>query len=151
MGPTLSFYWYGIAFLVSGIKFVPGVVIAMVNRFEIWEQFFITAGGGITGVIVFTYFGSFIGRLWRVYVLRKESTAAAPMDTDKWYVKVWQRYGIWGTAFLTPPILSPPIGTSLALFFGTPKHKIVLIYAISMLIWAVVFAFLGKTILNLFN
>lgn len=132
---------------ICGFKFMPGALICIVCGTPIWQQLLITIIGGITGVAVFTFFGSTIGRFWRRYVLRK-MREESPRERTGRYARIWKKYGIWGAAFLTPPLLSPPLGTALALSFGAPPRKIMFVFSVGMVFWAVLMAaFSGAALL----
>lgn len=54
------------------------------------------------------------------------------------FVKIWRSYGLPGLAFLTPVIISIPIGTIIANAFEDNKKKIFLYMFFSILFWSVV-------------
>ncbi|MCS6895278.1 MAG: hypothetical protein NZZ60_03905 [Bacteroidia bacterium] len=132
-------------FLMSGFKFMVGVAMSMAMRLGFWEQFLITVTGGIAGVILFTYLGDKL-RQWIAH-RRKRPTRASP--SPKW-AQLWEKYGLWGVAFLTPPILSPPIGTAIALAFGTPRPIIIQRFGIAMVVWGGLFAGVWDWLRSLF-
>jgi predicted neutral ceramidase superfamily lipid hydrolase len=51
-------------------------------------------------------------------------------------VSIFRKYGLLGIAFLTPVILSIPIGTIVANSFEPNKRKIFLFMFISILFWS---------------
>jgi len=51
-------------------------------------------------------------------------------------VTIFRKYGLFGIAFLTPVILSIPIGTIVANSFEPNKRKIFLFMFISILFWS---------------
>lgn len=121
---------------MSGFKFMVGVAMSMAVGLSFWEQFLITTTGGIAGVWFFTYLGDRI-RQW--INARRRSPPKNP-SLSRWHL-LWAKYGLWGVAILTPPILSPPIGTALALAFGSPRHAIAWRMTIAMIGWGFFFAF----------
>lgn len=148
-------------FAMSALKFIPGVAMSLAFKFSFWEHFITTAGGGITGVVAFTYFGDAIRRWWRRRTGPKRPKfedwgdeplleAAAPLqpepDRTSFAYRVWDRYGLFGAALLTPPVLSPPIGSMLAVGFGTPKPKIILYMTISFILWGVFTGLAGRAL-----
>lgn len=122
-------------FLASGFKFMVGVGMSIAMGLSFWEQFLTTTMGGIAGVIFFTY----VGDTLRQWIARRRGRPITGVSSQKW-AYFWQRYGLWGVSFLTPPILSPPIGTAIALAFGSPRHVIVMRMSIAMLAWGLFFA-----------
>lgn len=132
----LAFYLS--VFLVSGVKFMVGVAMSLAKGLSFWEQFVCTTGGGIAGSVFFTYLGDAIRR----GISRLRGRPPKPL-APRW-VRLWERYGLWGVALLTPPILSPPIGTAIALAFRTPRGLLVRRLTIAMLIWGFLFAAFGE-------
>ncbi|MEN3040564.1 MAG: hypothetical protein ABDH66_03365 [Bacteroidia bacterium] len=129
------FLKYFSIFLMSGFKFMVGVAMSIAMHLTFWEQFLITTLGGIAGVVFFTYLGD---RL-RQWIARRRQRPSSNAPSPKW-VYLWQKYGLWGIAFLTPPLLSPPIGTAIALVFGTPRRVVVQRFALAMIVWGIFFA-----------
>jgi hypothetical protein len=52
-------------------------------------------------------------------------------------VSIFRKYGLFGIAFLTPVLLSIPIGTIVANSFEPKKRKIFLFMFISILFWSI--------------
>jgi hypothetical protein len=52
-------------------------------------------------------------------------------------VKLWKKYGLYGIAFLTPVILSIPIGTIIANSLVDNRKKIMLYMFVSLVFWSV--------------
>ncbi len=53
------------------------------------------------------------------------------------FVRLWRKYGLIGVAFLTPVIISIPIGTILVNAFEDNKKKIFIYMFFSILFWSV--------------
>ena len=136
--------FYISAALASGVKFMIGVGMCIAKGVGFWEQVICTMLGGILGIIVFTYFGGFIREKFR-----KKNTV--PKPHNHWTITLWKKYGLIGTAFLTPPVISPPFGTALALAFNTPKTKIIITMSLSMVFWSFICAVAGNQIMQLFR
>lgn len=122
-------------FLMSGFKFMVGVGMSMAMKLSFWEQFLITTSGGIAGVVFFTYLGDKV----RSWIARRRGRPVQSFSSQKW-ARFWEKYGLWGVAWLTPPILSPPIGTAIALAFGSPRRQIATRTSIAMVVWGAFFA-----------
>jgi len=125
-------------FLMSGVKFMVGVATSLAIGLSFWQQFVCTVGGGIAGSAFFTYLGEAVRR----WIVRRRKHPPKPLS-QRW-LRFWTKYGLWGVAFLTPPILSPPVGTAIALAFGTPRRVLLTRLAIAMITWGLVFSFLGE-------
>lgn len=140
--------WWDLAALLAlcGFKMVPGVALCLAYRLDWWTQFFITGIGGSAGVVFFTFLGQAVGKLWRRFLSRRP-TSCSPRK-EGWKERLWQRYGLWGCAALTPPVLSPPVGTALALAFNTPKARIIAVHLMMVWLWSAAFTEFGHTIVG---
>lgn len=145
---TAEISWLGYlsVALMSGFKFMVGVGMSLAMGLSFWEQFLSTTTGGIAGVWFFTYLGDRI----RAWVRRFRRGPAKPFPPPRW-AHLWAKYGLWGVAFLTPPILSPPIGTAIALAFGTPRHRILGPMTLAMVVWGLFFASAWQGLLALWK
>jgi hypothetical protein len=130
--------------------------MAIAFQYGFWEQFAVTGIGGVFGTTFFTYFGEAVKRRVRSYRNRRKSAVAAtpaPVNApnqppkNTFTRRIWNAFGLPGLAFLTPPVLSPPLGVALALGFGAQRSQVVVYMGVSMLMWAGVFAALGTQIL----
>ncbi len=130
---------YAIVLLLSAVKFMVGVATAIIKGFSFYEQVLITTFGGILGVFLYTYAGDKINN-WR---RRKFGKKNKEKKLKNWHVKLWNTFGLVGTALLTPPILSPPVGVALAYAFGTERRKIIIYYSLSMAFWSLFFGYFG--------
>ncbi len=116
-----------------------GVATAMLKGFSFYEQVLITTFGGVLGVFLYTYAGEQINAWWR----KKFGKKNKEKKLKEWHIKLWDNFGLIGTAFLTPPILSPPVGVALAYAFGTERKKIILYFSLAMVFWAFFFGYFG--------
>ncbi len=53
------------------------------------------------------------------------------------FVRLWKKYGLFGVSFLTPVVISIPLGTIILNAFEDNKQKIFLYMFFSILFWAV--------------
>ncbi len=63
-------------------------------------------------------------------------------------VKLKVKYGLMGIAFLTPVLLSIPIGTFIATKLVTNKKKIILYMSVSVVFWAILLTSIFNFFLN---
>jgi hypothetical protein len=84
-------------------------------------------------VLIFSFFGLRIKRFIVMTFYKKKRKIFTPQNRR--IVRIWQRYGLMGIAFLTPPLLTPPIGTLISSGFGEPRQRIVLFMFISSFLW----------------
>jgi hypothetical protein len=135
--------------------------------FTFFETVLYCVIGGMLGVLVFTFFSIEIklilswlkkqfkkafrkpelysppetteGDLEITYSIVDESQSNKKVFTrrSRRYVKIWKKYGLIGVAFLTPVIISIPIGTLIANNFEVNKKKIFLYMFFSIVFWSV--------------
>jgi len=51
-------------------------------------------------------------------------------------IRIWKKYGLWGVAWLTPILLSIPVGTFIMTRLEKKKKKIVFKLLISIVVWS---------------
>ena len=92
--------------------------------------------GGTIGIIMFTYLGDFI----QAYCIKKFPNYFGRKFTrsNRFLVRVKQKFGLGGIAAFTPIILSIPVGVIFALALTNDKKKIIFSMLVSMLFWATV-------------
>ena len=132
--------------ILSAVKFIPGFLLALGYDLNTFQTFLSVSLGGLMGVAIYSYFGNEI----RNYFDARKRRKGKLRHPNKQKIKrlrlilgVWKKYGIYGIAFLTPPILSPPVGTLIALAFGEKAPRIVLFMGISCFFWGLAFAMFG--------
>lgn len=138
---------YLVIYMTSVFKYLAGVGLAY-GAAQTDPDFgmldiLLTAGlGGITGVVVFTYFGKSISG----WVSRRfKRSKPLSFKRRRMIVSNWQRYGILGVAILTP-FISPPIAVAIALAFDTHHVRHIIAYfSSSIAIWSLLFAVFQET------
>lgn len=121
-------------YLSSMIKFIFGPFGGFAAGLNIFITIILTVAGMMTVVLAFAFFGDFIRErvLKRIFNPRKFAARTRKYD---W---IWRRYGLIGIAMLTPVLLTPIGGTLLAISFGVPRNKLILMMFVSASVWAVV-------------
>ena len=131
---TISEY-IGVA-LASTVKFAGGPLAGVLMQLSWLETTISSTIGMMFTVLVITYGSSLVEKITSRFFSKspkkifKKSTRLA--------VKVKQKLGLWGVAFLTPFLFTPILGTFIALSFRYPKAQIVQ----KMLICALIAGFL---------
>lgn len=106
--------------------------------FDFWKVLLITCAGGITGIIIFTYVSAaFLKWIHRIKVKYFKSHQHPKIftKTNRRIIKVKQRFGLWGIAFVTPIGLSIPLGAFIAERFYKDKKKVMLALSAGVLFW----------------
>lgn len=145
--------------LLSSVKFAAGPPFAYFDErydFTFYETVLYCLLGGMLGVWVFTFFSLEIQLTlhWFRSKLRRKKNRPAEVQIDpvtglplhrkkifskrsRQFVKLWRKYGFFGVAFLTPVLISIPVGTLILNLFEDNKLKIFTYMFFSILFWSV--------------
>lgn len=121
---------------LSAIKHTfGGIPLASAYGFSYLEIALYCTIGGIVGAVAFMYFSQFILFLWRKVFPKKEAKKVFTWR-NKFVVRVKQRFGLWGIAFITPPLLSIPVGTMIASSMWKSKTRVFIALSTSVVFWS---------------
>jgi hypothetical protein len=115
--------YLGVA-LTSSVKYLFGVLGAVAAEFNFFETMLCTVGGGMLGVVVYMYLWDALVWIYRKIVPAKAIKGIRINNTLRFLVKVIKKYELYGVAFLTPLLLSVPVGVLVALAFEEDKWRI---------------------------
>lgn len=138
---------YGAVFFGSMFKFVLGPVYGAAAELTFFETFIFSFLGMMTTVTIFTFLGDSL-REKMVAFFRKDKKLFTPKNRR--LIKIWNKYGIIGVAFLTPLFLSPIGGAIIANSFGGSKKKILGYMAVSACFWGITYTFIIEFFGNIF-
>lgn len=123
---------------LAGSKYLFALALIFSGNFTFWESIALAIFGGMLGVVVFSYFGEAIKRTWqRIFPKKKTLDKITINRFLRTIVYVRQRYGLAGIAFLTPPILTVPVGAMLAGSFYKNKLQIFSYMFVAFTFWSV--------------
>lgn len=122
--------FFGI-YLMTLFKFIAGPVLGSVAGYSLLETMLVTVSGMMSSVVVFTFLGEWLKRQWDMRFNRKRLVFS---KKNRRIVRVWQKSGAAGVAFLTPLLLTPIGGTLVMTSFGVHR-KIILSYMLISSIW----------------
>src|SRR5690606_13994646 len=91
-------------YLMTLFKFIAGPVLGSLAGYSLWEIMLVTVSGMMSSVFIFTYLGGWMKRHWDLRFRQKSATFT---KKNRRIVKVWQKSGAAGVAFLTPLLLTP--------------------------------------------
>lgn len=132
------------AFLFSMLKFILGPTLGFAAGLNYFTTVVATIAGMMTSVTLFTYFGEWL----RSIVLQRFFKNRRRITPRSRRIAGWRRYGLTGIAALTPLILTPVLGTLLAVGATRSKARILLAMFISATVWSLAFSgviyFLGS-------
>lgn len=133
----------GIYFL-CWFKFISGPLLGSLAGYGVWKCILVTVTGMMSSTILFTFIGEYFKNLLSLKFPKPKFT-----KRNRNIVRVWNKYGHVGIAFLTPLILTPVGGTLILVSFGTKKAKIYFHMLWSSILWATFFSFTIESILQI--
>jgi membrane protein DedA with SNARE-associated domain len=129
-------------FLLSAVKllFAPGTSVAA--GFNFWETFAITSAGGMTGILVFYFFGRAIFMSIDDYRERRQIKKYGEIKPKSLFTRrnrllihLKGKFGLIGLALLTPAIISIPIGCVVAAKFFYRNNLTLPLLLASTILW----------------
>lgn len=134
-----------LAFLTAMVKFLFAVPTALVAyNMTFVEGLIFAFSGGFSGVLAFLFLSkyilSFFDFLKSLIFKPKPKKKKIFTRQRRAIVAIKAQYGLIGLAFITPCIISIPVGTILAVRFYHNKGRIAVYMAASVLFWSVVFS-----------
>ncbi len=121
--------------LVSGVKYLFGVGLAILYDYGFWLSLGLTTSGGIGGTMVMLFFGQQIDYYWNRMPWRRNKKRKIFTWRRRFIIKVRQRGGLFIIALLTPVLLTVPFGVISAMSTGYKRHEIFPAMAVSFLLW----------------
>ena len=98
------------------------------------ETILISIFGMMTSVVIFSLIGEKINVPWLPKFIRE---ARSKKPTNKKFIYLWNRFGIFGVSFLTPILFTPIGGTLLVTAMGSPKGKVITYMFFSAVFWSI--------------
>jgi hypothetical protein len=135
------------ALLLCTVKFIAGVpALYLLTNWDFLPLFTVSWLAGSTGVFAFLFLEEGLVKIWtliRKAVFPSRDTQPKPRKKvfsrqSRTLVKIIRRYGLPGIAFITPTIISIPVGTLLAgrLF---ENNKVIFLYlSASVMLWSAI-------------
>lgn len=122
--------------LSSSLKFIAGPLLGRLYDLPWWETAFFTFFGMMISIVLFsTVARAFFYKYVKGIFFRNEKKIS---PAKRRIVKVWNKFGLSGVAFLTPIILTPIGGAIVATSFGLKPVRIIAYMAVSSAFWALV-------------
>jgi hypothetical protein len=139
-------------FLLSTVKFVLGSVpLALGFGFPFYKSFLVTCSGGFLGVFIFVNSSEYLILKWKERKQRKKIISPFKRkftQKNKLIVQTKRRFGLLGIAFLTPLLLSIPIGSFIALRYFKVKKRVYLYLSGAVVFWSATSYYLYKPLFN---
>jgi hypothetical protein len=127
-----------LAFLTCSFAFKIGFpTTLLICKYDFLKTMIVACSGGIAGNIFFTHLSAAIIKAIHNFRVKRNLIHRKKIFTkmNRRIIHVKQRFGLAGIAFITPPILSTPLGAFLAERFFKDKKKIILYLSVATLFW----------------
>ncbi len=124
--------------LLCGTKFLMGLGLTFIYDYTFIETMMVSILGGMLGVIFFTYAGQGVNKLWYHYFPKKDDKVKFSRF-KRFLVRLRKKYGLMGIAFLTPIILTVPVGAVIASSLVKDKRRIFTPMLVSLIFWTFLF------------
>jgi len=136
-----------IIILSSTWKFAATFPIAVyVFKMSFFQTIVYTNIGGFLGILVFGFLSKrlivFYNAFWPEKLKRKRRNGKRFTRFNRRLVWLKVKYGLYGIVFLTPILLSIPVGTFLVIKYYRHNKFSYLYLLFSQLIWSIVYTFL---------
>lgn len=118
---------------------VPSAIILF--KYNFLKVMLVSCAGGITGNIIFTNLSASILKWMHIYREKRNIQKKSFTKTTRRMIRIKQRFGLAGIAFITP-IISQPIGAFFAEKFFKDKKKVILYLSVSVIFWAMALYFI---------
>jgi len=146
-----------LAALVASFKFaltVPFYVIS--QEYTFLESLIFGVSSGTFGVIVFMFLSNGLLRFWNWFKLKtglfkRKKPRKVFTKKNRRFVRLKSKFGLFGIAFLSPLVISIPIGCFIAMRYYKNKKKIFLYLFLSVVFWSLIFATFGTAMIDIFG
>ena len=128
----MNFAKYLSVIAISMLKFAGGPLTGLAIKLS-WIE---TAICSVVGMMITVFLIVFSGDFIRNRFYKDKPKKFTKMT--RYGVKIRQKFGLAGIAFLTPLLFTPPVGAALSMAFRYDKKAILLQMFISAVAWAIV-------------
>jgi hypothetical protein len=128
----MNFAKYLSVIAISMLKFAGGPLTGLAIKLSWIETAICSVVGMMITVSLIVFSGDFIRNIF----LKDKPKKFTKMT--RYGVKIRQKFGLAGIAFLTPLLFTPPVGAALSMAFRYDKKAIILQMFISAVAWAIV-------------
>lgn len=125
--------------LVSTVKYVIGVGMAVLSISSPWLGLLYTSIGGVLGVSIWVYWGEKIQDGYVNYRKRRGYEFKRFTGKNRWLARIRVQGGLPILALLGPAIISLPVACFVATGMGIDRWKIWRAISLSVLLWGAVF------------
>jgi len=127
----------GVMFLSTLKHTLVGVPSGFAAGFSTLEVMLYTAIGGVIGVFFFMYFASSTKKAYLWFLKKRGITPRKFTKTNRFIVRIKQRFGLYGLAFITPPLISVPVGAIIVATIYKNKIRAFTFMVAGVLFWSI--------------
>lgn len=141
--------------LLATFKFAVAVPFYILEeRLSFWEALIFSLSSGTFGIILFMYLSTRILRIWewikaKTGLFQKKKERRVFTRKNRRLVRIKSRYGLPGIAFLSPFIISLPVGCFLAVRFYKNKRKVFFYMLAGVVFWSLIYSAFASIIVKL--
>lgn len=143
------FLQYFSVYILSTLKFIFGPALGVTYGLGIPETVFLNTLGMVTPAYLVRLFGDKIRYYYKKWFVKKDQKIFT--KKNRTFVKVWNKYGLPGVAFLVPLILMPIPGAIIANTFSEDTRSYIRWLWIFGALYSIFMSFLlrfGKDLLS---
>jgi hypothetical protein len=130
-----------IIMMFSTWKTYVGPALSYACGFSYIEMLVFNLSASIISTLFFLKYSRMIGNTLSILFLKKQKKRFNPRYRK--YIRFWNKYGMYGTMFLTPVLIGIPVGVFLAVRFGTRKTTTMYMITLMVVLWSTVAYYLG--------
>lgn len=124
---------------LAGSKYIIALALIFSGSYNFGSSVAMLVGGGMMGVVVFSYCGDWLKTVWRRFFPKKKQEKIKINAYLRRVVRIRQRYGLAGIAFLTPILLTVPVGAMMASHLYKSKLQIFTYMLLAFAFWSFLF------------
>lgn len=98
----------------------------------------------MTSVFIFSLIGEKLKIFWLPKFIRD---ARKEKPKNRYFIYLWDRFGVFGVTFLTPILFTPIGGTLLATAMGSSKTKIFIYMFFSAVFWSITLSKIAQVVI----
>lgn len=119
----------------SAIKYSWATVFAAETAWGLFPAMIFNFVGGALGIYIYTYLGEHL-RDW--YIRRNKNKYKVFTRRNRWIIFIRKRLGLKGVAFLSPILITLPLGTAILLTMTKDHNKIIKYLLVSCIFWTLI-------------
>lgn len=129
-------------FLLSGLKFLGGLIWAIAFIDNDYLGWFVSILGGVFGSFIWIFLGHWIQSQWLKFQVSRGGSSPQVKRFNKknrLIVKVKRLGGVYLLVFLAPIIISIPVGCLVLTTMESNRYRLMTLMTISVILWGTAF------------